>query len=318
MFEYQVSDKKFKANVKRSSNSFLFSYPGLSHNESCPYVVTLPKGTYKIECWGSRAYNSLAGAYTAGDLQVNHTISLYLFIGTYPETNRKNASSYNGGGAGDSNGGGATDIRLFPGEWFDFNSLKSRIMVAAGAGGWDCDGIGGIAGGLFGYNATSSNGAGYGASQTKGGFGYVSGSFGKGGSYVISYEDKRPDFGAGGGGGYYGGGTGLYQGCCGGGGGSSFISGYEGCDAINESSTEFNIVHTHQSIHYSGIAFNNAIMKDGKSEDMPLPKGGKGTGNNDRGYVRITFLTPVKIRNYSYKRCDINYPYHHVKQIVNI
>ncbi|MFR6022533.1 MAG: glycine rich domain-containing protein [Clostridia bacterium] len=29
-------------------------------------------------------------------------------------------------------GGGATDIRLVSGEWNDFESLKSRIMVAGG------------------------------------------------------------------------------------------------------------------------------------------------------------------------------------------
>ena len=32
-------------------------------------------------------------------------------------------------------GGGATDVRLTPGEWNNFDSLKSRIMVAAGGGG---------------------------------------------------------------------------------------------------------------------------------------------------------------------------------------
>lgn len=32
-------------------------------------------------------------------------------------------------------GGGATDIRLVSGEWNDFESLKSRIMVAGG-GRW--------------------------------------------------------------------------------------------------------------------------------------------------------------------------------------
>ncbi|MFR6022531.1 MAG: glycine rich domain-containing protein [Clostridia bacterium] len=38
-------------------------------------------------------------------------------------------------------GGGATDIRLVSGEWNDFESLKSRIMVAGGGRRsilWDC------------------------------------------------------------------------------------------------------------------------------------------------------------------------------------
>ena len=50
---------------------------------------------------------------------------------------------FNGGGGYSSGytdfnnctGGGATDIRLASGNWNDFNSLKSRIMVAAGGGG---------------------------------------------------------------------------------------------------------------------------------------------------------------------------------------
>jgi hypothetical protein len=49
----------------------------------------------------------------------------------------------------------------------------------------------------------------------------------------------------------------------GGGGGSSFISGHEGCDAIDEQSTEQNIIHTGQSIHYSGYYFTNTLMIDG-------------------------------------------------------
>ena len=297
MFEYQISDTKFKPKVKRTSNSFLFSYPGISYNESAPYVVTFPKGTYKIECWGSRVVGGATGGYTSGELQIKDTISLYLYIGTY--SSGKNHSSYNGGGAGDYTGGGASDVRLFPGKWDDFSSLKSRIMVAAGAGGADCGGKGGYGGGLIGSDADSWQAQGKGASQTAGGQGYVSGSFGKGGSYAISYTGTRPDYGAGGGSGYYGGSTGAWSNACGAGGGSSFISGYNGCDAIDETSTEDNIIHTHQSIHYSRLAFTNAVMKAGNETDIPLPH-----GNSDGGSIRITFLTPVKIR---YNSCRISY-----------
>ena len=62
MFEYQVSDPKFKPKVKRSHNSFLFSYPGINFYESTPYVVTFPKGKYTIECWGSEAASGTPGA----------------------------------------------------------------------------------------------------------------------------------------------------------------------------------------------------------------------------------------------------------------
>lgn len=46
-------------------------------------------------------------------------------------------------------------------------------------------------------------------------------------------------------------------------GGSGYISGYEGCDAISKESTEDNIIHTGNSIHYSGKVFTNGILKAG-------------------------------------------------------
>ncbi len=75
------------------------------------------------------------------------------------------------------------------------------------------------------------------------------------------------------------------------GGGSSFISGYEGCDAIDESSSETHIIHTGKPNHYSGKIFTNSQMIDGASS-MPNPRG-NGTifGNEGNGYVRITFLS---------------------------
>ena len=70
---------------------------------------------------------------------------------------------------------------------------------------------------------------------------YIDGKFGKGGFAAAS---------SGGGSGYYGGGHGLHPGSTwsGGGGGSSFISGYSGCDAIAESSTENHRRHQGYSI----------------------------------------------------------------------
>ena len=48
------------------------------------------------------------------------------------------------------------------------------------------------------------------------------------------------------------------------GGGSSFISGHNGCDAIKEESIENNIIHTGQSVHYSGLYFTDTVMIDGE------------------------------------------------------
>ena len=67
------------------------------------------------------------GAYTNGIINLTKGTILYVYVG--------GSNGYNGGGgqSSDRPGGGATDIRLIEG--VDFNSLKSRIMVAAGGGG---------------------------------------------------------------------------------------------------------------------------------------------------------------------------------------
>ena len=62
-------------------------------------------------------------------------------------------------------------------------------------------------------------------------------------------------------GGYYGGYSSTDSPAGGAGGGSGYISGYDGCNAISENSTENNIIHTNQSIHYSGKRFLDAELK---------------------------------------------------------
>ena len=189
-----------------------------------------------------------------------------------PESDRNN-----------STGGGATDIRLTNGNWNNFNSLKSRIMVAAGGGSCisDPNGKKSDAGGLSSASFSNTYPSGYtnaadGASQTSG---Y---------KFGIGKDGDR----AGAGGGYYGGGAALYSEVklCGirGAGGSSFISGHTGCNAINSSSTSTNIVHTGQPNHYSGYVFTNTVMKAG-NESMPSPTGGTETGHSGNGYCKITW-----------------------------
>ena len=194
---------------------------------------------------------------------------------------------YNGGGGmkipysdgNNATGGGATDIRLTNGAWDNFNSLKSRIMVAAGAG--SCIANGSSPGGTLSspnypdtYGSPHPNSA-TGATQTSG---Y---------KFGIGQDGDR----AGAGGGYYGGyagtnfstGTGIR-----GAGGSSFISGHTGCNAISSSSTSSNIVHTGQPNHYSGYVFTNTVMKAG-DESMPSPTGGTETGHYGNGYAIISW-----------------------------
>lgn len=227
---------------------------------------------------------------------------------------------YNGGGLnhGQSccnrsfgSGGGATDVRLTGGLWDDFNSLKSRIMVAAGGGGTFSDGVatskGGAGGTLIGGDATGDYSdwcRGLGATQTLGGKievsngmycalgsneeytapGSVTGGFGYGGTHGVEGNNST-----GGGSGYYGGSSSGHIASAGG--GSSFISGYEGCNAIKETSTKENIIHTGQSIHYTGYYFDQAVLKSGY-EDMPNPiANGTIIGKTGNGYARITLIS---------------------------
>ena len=111
--------------------------------------------------------------------------------------------------------------------------------------------------------------------------------------------------GGSGGGGYYGGGGGSFTGgyVQSGAGGSSFISGYSGCNAIAQSSTSNNIIHTGQSIHYSGYKFTSGVMIDGKGcnwstgsatncgANQVQPNGTKSTGHTGNGYARITLIS---------------------------
>ena len=72
---------------------------------------------------------------------------------------------------------------------------------------------------------------------------------------------------AGSGGGYYGGTTSDYADVCeAGAGGSSFVSGYDGCEAILEESTENNIIHSGQKIHYSKKEFQNIKFLNGNEQ----------------------------------------------------
>ena len=81
---------------------------------------------------------------------------------------------------------------------------------------------------------------------------------------------------AGGGSGYYGGGS---QYTSGGGGGSSFISGYAGCNAVNNAGT-----HTGQPVHFSGMTFTKTVMQGGSENTHGRAPGGYGK-------ALITFVT---------------------------
>ena len=129
---FAIIDQRFEPNVILSKRSITFNYPSNLYNDSSPYLVSIPPGKYFIQCWGSKSFKGWAepgyGGYAAGTLTINSTLVLYIYLGSYSYTTNVNFTAYNGGGIGAIGGGGASDVRLIPGPWDDFSSLKSRIM----------------------------------------------------------------------------------------------------------------------------------------------------------------------------------------------
>ncbi|WP_081784381.1 fimbrillin family protein [Segatella paludivivens] len=299
---------------------FNYDYTGAVQTFTAPYT-----GTYKVECWGAQggtipnqnfAYpNGGLGGYTSGNINLLSGTILYIYVGQKGSLPNEMFRTYNGGGMGAANdgacssGGGETDIRIIGGEFSDFNSIKSRVMVAGGGGGCERSYLAGAAGGLIAYNSNNTSTNNFIVNQTNG--------------YRLCFGENADlsITASGGGGGYQGGITGdaigmgtLYLGSTG---GSSFISGHNGCNAINYDKTitgtrTVNSVNetydicsfTDQSILYiNGVSyvFNNTKMIDGQGFSwtdikgtlfgMPSPVGGTETGHTGNGYARITFIS---------------------------
>ena len=230
-------------------------------------TLFLYPGLYRIKIAGSKgAINTVNdggnGAVIDARIKLDKMTTFYAYVG--------GATSFNGGGKGQFASGAASDIRLVNGSWNNFESLKSRILVAGGGGGTDTKDPGGD-GGLNGHE--SIKGHGKGGNQTSGGDGLAPGGFGFGGHYNWTT--------GGGGGGYYGGGSSDNSNDYGGGGGSSFVSGFKECDAIDKSSTANNITHTGSPFHYSGYNFTNVVVRDG--------------ANTGKGYIKIELLPALKV-----------------------
>lgn len=152
-----IEDKKEKTE---------FSYTGDYQEYIVPY-----SGYYQIELWGAQGGSSSTvggkGAYTSGTIYLKKDEKIYVYVGE--SGGNIQTATYNGGGYSGTlynarSGGGATDIRLVSGSWDEFESLKSRIMVAAGGGGstagnYGCNGgAGGTLEGLAGAKGGSGSG----------------------------------------------------------------------------------------------------------------------------------------------------------------
>ena len=327
--------------LKKDSKSISLNYPCSNPHLCTPYIIDLRKATYKFECWGSIGQTwgnftkSGLGGYTSGIIKVKQkNTKIYVYIGNVGFFNGVKEMTDVAYAIYHPYCGGATDVRLITSEnWWDFESLKSRIMVAAGGGGAEWPGsIGGNGGGLHGGESISS--ISYeqpviykkpcpGATQTSGSdcpplqaqhlpgeyFTPGIGEFGSGGK-PVPYQYSLGDFyhGGYGGGGYYGGTSYPYS--FAGSGGSSYISGLDGCDSIDSTSTQNNIIHTGNSNHYSGIVFSKTQMISG-NQTMPLPSAPNSKGIHEgTGAFRITLISypatnklPLSLKRYRIFGC---------------
>lgn len=267
-------------------------------------TVTLPKGTYKLECWGAQGGYSSSnsgievgmggkGGYSTGTLTLTQKTTIYIYVGgsgnsVTSASNSIYPGGFNGGGYryNYKGGGGATDIRI------GSASLYARVIVAGGGGSDGSSGYsGGYAGGVSGARGNFGCGSyGYGGSQTASysslsainsqgttnsssncaaGFG-----FGGFGCYYAS------GYGGAGGGGWYGGqgtypdGSGDDDG--GGGGGSGYV--YTSSSASN---------YPQGCLLNSSYYLSDASNLSG-NESFKSPSGSTETGHSDNGYCRIT------------------------------
>lgn len=347
-------------NVPTSSTSYEYLYTGTVQEFVVPYTGKYKIELWGAQGGAELRYNTIShenwvnggyGGYTKGVIALEKGETLYIYVGEAGSigTNGNNSEStvgqgaratFNGGGAGGNaggseslpyhdysggnSGGGATDVRLMSGSWDNVTSLRSRIMVAGGGGGYvdysEATGPSGdlsSAGGLIsekGCSVVNENGsfldkAGSLANQTSGN------AFGIGGTGSESGYAEYCSGHSGGGGGYYGGGgalnTGYYCYKIGGGGGSSFISGHTGSVAVKsqtdssaKSGCTTGTSDNTCSIHYSNKVFTDTVMIDGRGyswtnikgnlKKMPSPYGynyDEGTGHLGNGYAKISFVS---------------------------
>lgn len=250
-------------------------------------TVTLPKGTYKLECWGAQGGYSSSnsgievgmggkGGYSAGTITLNQKTLIYIYtggVGSISGNGKADGGFPNGGSSWASNtsegaggGGGSSDIRI------GTDSLYARVIVAGGGGGGGEDNeTGGYGGGETG----GTSGSGTPGSQTA-----PSGYFGIGGH--TSYD------GGGGGGGWYGADPA--------GGQTTPATGSSGSDTSGSPGGSGYVYTSATASNYpSGCLLNSSYYLSAAktiagNTSFTSPTGSSETGHSGNGYCRITVI----------------------------
>lgn len=250
-------------------------------------TVTLPKGTYKLECWGAQGGYSSSnsgievgmggkGGYSAGTITLNQKTLIYIYtggVGSISGNGKADGGFPNGGSSWASStsecaggGGGSSDIRI------GTDSLYARVIVAGGGGGGGEDNeTGGYGGGETG----GTSGSGTPGSQTA-----PSGYFGIGGH--TSYD------GGGGGGGWYG----AYPA----GGQTTPATGSSGSDTSGSPGGSGYVYTSATASNYpSGCLLNSSYYLSAAktiagNTSFTSPTGSSETGHSGNGYCRITVI----------------------------
>ncbi len=249
--------------------------------------VTLPKGTYKLECWGAQGGYSSSnsgievgmggkGGYSAGTITLNQKTLIYIYtggVGSISGNGKADGGFPNGGSSwasstseGAGGGGGSSDIRI------GTDSLYARVIVAGGGGGGGEDNeTGGYGGGETG----GTSGSGTPGSQTA-----PSGYFGIGGH--TSYD------GGGGGGGWYGADPA--------GGQTTPATGSSGSDTSGSPGGSGYVYTSATASNYpSGCLLNSSYYLSAAktiagNTSFTSPTGSSETGHSGNGYCRITVI----------------------------
>lgn len=258
--------------------------------------VTLPKGTYKLECWGAQGgYSSFnsgidvgmggKGGYSVGTITLDKKTPIYIYaggVGSISGNGKADGGFPNGGSSwasgtseGAGGGGGSSDIRI------GTDSLYARVIVAGGGGGGGEDNeTGGYGGGKTG----GTSGSGTPGSQTA-----PSGYFGIGGH--TSYD------GGGGGGGWYG----AYPA----GGQTTPATGSSGSDTSGSPGGSGYVYTSATASNYpSGCLLNSSYYLSAAktiagNASFTSPTGSSETGHSGNGYCRITVIECKNVALYT-------------------